>query len=349
MLKTKLKFHIKLVIAVILTLGLSISLQSILAQWQAPTAGPPGGNIKTPINTGIITQDKSGSLGVGGDLTVLGNIYGDKLTINSPWRGIKMIDSGPGGHRYDFIVGAISSNPGRFGIYDDTASAYRFNIDSNGNVGIGTTNPNANLKLDVEGRIGATEYCDEDGNNCVDASTGLGGGGTGQIECATVRRYENNSTATSLVDYTTGFTAPLSEIYIDDDTTPSTIPSWAANDNFYGFQCNESNDWIITGCAHAQSGGSGDSDVFMDNNGCYAGRNDGDQNRNSLDMRCCRVVGGGGGASIDTGNCQNLSTGIDTNTWTDCPAGYVITGFMAGYGHSSDYNQDHKIRCCKLQ
>lgn len=45
----------------------------------------------------------------------------------------------------------------------------------NGNVGIGTTANSADLKLDVEGKVGATQYCDANGANCV-ASGGLGGG-----------------------------------------------------------------------------------------------------------------------------------------------------------------------------
>lgn len=35
-----------------------------------------------------------------------------------------------------------------------------------GNVGIGTASPSAGLKLDVEGKVGATEYCNKDGVNC---------------------------------------------------------------------------------------------------------------------------------------------------------------------------------------
>ena len=39
-------------------------------------------------------------------------------------------------------------------------------VNSGGNVGIGTTRPSSGLKLDVEGKVGATAYCDQNGNNC---------------------------------------------------------------------------------------------------------------------------------------------------------------------------------------
>ena len=35
-----------------------------------------------------------------------------------------------------------------------------------GKLGIGTSTTSADLMLDVEGKVGATEYCDQDGNNC---------------------------------------------------------------------------------------------------------------------------------------------------------------------------------------
>ena len=44
-----------------------------------------------------------------------------------------------------------------------------------GSVGIGTATPSSGLKLDVDGAVGATEYCDENGENCVE-SGGLEGG-----------------------------------------------------------------------------------------------------------------------------------------------------------------------------
>ncbi len=43
---------------------------------------------------------------------------------------------------------------------------------TSGNVGVGTDSVSSGLKLDVEGKVGATEYCDENGANCAGANTG---------------------------------------------------------------------------------------------------------------------------------------------------------------------------------
>ena len=55
---------------------------------------------------------------------------------------------------------------GRQTIHDDTKDALISMYD--GNVGIGTTDPS--VTLDVEGQVGATEYCDQDGDNCFSPS-----------------------------------------------------------------------------------------------------------------------------------------------------------------------------------
>jgi len=47
-----------------------------------------------------------------------------------------------------------------------TDTPERMVINSNGNVGIWDINPDTWLRLDVEWPIWATEYCDENGNNC---------------------------------------------------------------------------------------------------------------------------------------------------------------------------------------
>lgn len=63
-----------------------------------------------------------------------------------------------------------------------TRGSSRLFIDNSGDVGVGTTNPSAGLKLDVEGRIGATEYCDKDGESCT-AAADIGGGGGAHVTC----------------------------------------------------------------------------------------------------------------------------------------------------------------------
>lgn len=43
-------------------------------------------------------------------------------------------------------------------------------LHKDGPVGIGTVNPSSGLTLDVEGKVGATDYCDENGENCFTTS-----------------------------------------------------------------------------------------------------------------------------------------------------------------------------------
>ena len=56
------KFSLLLIFSIILTLGLSISLGSLLAAWTAPASTPPEGNIAAPINTSTTGQAKQGGL-----------------------------------------------------------------------------------------------------------------------------------------------------------------------------------------------------------------------------------------------------------------------------------------------
>ena len=48
-------------------------------------------------------------------------------------------------------------------------------FDNSNTVGFGDSSPDGTLKVDIEGKVGATEYCDEDGNNCFDPVI-MGGG-----------------------------------------------------------------------------------------------------------------------------------------------------------------------------
>lgn len=64
----------------------------------------------------------------------------------------------------------------------DGASVPEFVIKSNGSIGMGDASPDSGtggqLKLDVEGNVGASAYCDASGNNCFTA----GGGGATTID-----------------------------------------------------------------------------------------------------------------------------------------------------------------------
>jgi hypothetical protein len=64
------------VFAILLTFGLSISLQSLLAAWTSPTAAPPNNNTDAPVNVGAATQTKSGTLNLGGNINVIGLMKG---------------------------------------------------------------------------------------------------------------------------------------------------------------------------------------------------------------------------------------------------------------------------------
>lgn len=71
--KIKLVFY--LTITIILTLGLSISFQALLAAWTPPTASPPLDNTAKPINEGTDGQKKQGSFGTMGNLIAGSRFY----------------------------------------------------------------------------------------------------------------------------------------------------------------------------------------------------------------------------------------------------------------------------------
>ena len=114
------------------------------------------------------------------------------------WDGNEWVDIGAGGAEG---TGIWSDSPdGNFIEYDDnalggmrvgrvsgqSAPATDWLLDSTNSVvfttankvGIGTSTINGSLALDVEGAIGATQYCDQDGDNCfTHADVSAGGGG----------------------------------------------------------------------------------------------------------------------------------------------------------------------------
>ena len=152
-------------ISIILVLGLSISFQSLLAAWTAPTANPPtcaAGNpgCDAPINVGSATQSKIGNFGVtgtfavGDNMAAAGSLFNLTQTINPHFyinanKGIQLRLDADNNDAATFQV----NNGGNGTIFTLDESG---NLTVSGNVGIGTTNPGTNRLEVVGGPIKAT-------------------------------------------------------------------------------------------------------------------------------------------------------------------------------------------------
>ena len=120
------------------------------------------------IKTGNSVYYNLGNVGIGTNNPICELDVAGTVRIQNGWRGLKIEGSGTEPHRYDFIAGDLGNDPahkGGFGIYDDTAGKYRFAISHDGNIGIGTINPQ--YKLDVRGeahfckvRVSTQGFCD---------------------------------------------------------------------------------------------------------------------------------------------------------------------------------------------
>jgi len=169
-----------LVIAVIISIGLSISIQSLLAAWTAPTAVPPSNNIDEPVNVGSQTQVKSGVFGVTNDFYAggvntffvdglgTGNVgigTGNptkKLQVYKSSDNTVLFEAGSGYSEFGLKSGATTWYQGTgwatagadsFYLQKSGQSVPWMVMNASGNVGIGTTNPSA--KLFIQGNPGS--------------------------------------------------------------------------------------------------------------------------------------------------------------------------------------------------
>lgn len=101
-------------------------------------------------NVGIGTTSPANKLDVQGAGTISGRVY----SSDSDARQI-LEAAGTGGRGWFLQTGNNASGlNGRFRIWDNTASAERFAIASNGNVGMGTNNPTQKLHISGSGAVG---------------------------------------------------------------------------------------------------------------------------------------------------------------------------------------------------
>ena len=171
------KKFIVFILAIILTFGLSISLQSLLADWTAPKATPPtckSGDFgcDEPLNVGASPQIKAGALwlntnavspwgllvqngkvGIGTTSpTTKLSIQSDDSTVGNMGFGGSYLDMWfDGGSDSDFFfVNTGDSSNGSTQFRNSSSNSLLY-IKNNGNIVIGTVEPAA--KLDVNGKV----------------------------------------------------------------------------------------------------------------------------------------------------------------------------------------------------
>ncbi|MFH1523069.1 MAG: hypothetical protein ABIE43_04615 [Patescibacteria group bacterium] len=175
MYKNRVKFIYCLSISIILTLGLSVSFQSLIAAWAPPSDTPPSGNVGEPVNESPLLNTKSGPLwlntlgSVATGLYVNGNVgigtaspkYPLDIQTDSSAQSIKIRGRDNGAvdevtiqlvnyednARHGYIAGAS----GKLSLYGGDTQTMTLD---GGNVGIGTTNPNVNMKVEIKGTRG---------------------------------------------------------------------------------------------------------------------------------------------------------------------------------------------------
>jgi hypothetical protein len=145
--------------------------QNALAQWST--------------NGNNINNTNTGNVGVG---TTSPDTNAKLHVFNAPGAGVDIQSANAGGwsrlrlvtgtHAYGWFTGD-STQPdaaNKIGLYDYTAGAFRMMIDSSGNVGIGTTSPNAQLHL--VGASGPANYTMAPAPDALQVTGGVGGNGT---------------------------------------------------------------------------------------------------------------------------------------------------------------------------
>ncbi|MBU0879542.1 hypothetical protein KKH00_01890, partial [Patescibacteria group bacterium] len=138
---------------VLIILGISISFQSILAEWVNPDKIPPDGNLSAPINVSGVAQYKLGKLSIGTseNPSQTLEVRNDVNDVASTSRiRITDINQNP---ELQLQYGNDTDND-HWGIYNNTDNSLniwggdnRLTILQNGNIGIGTTSPTAKLEI----------------------------------------------------------------------------------------------------------------------------------------------------------------------------------------------------------
>jgi|GEM_PF-6032525 len=89
-------------------------------------------------------------------------VFASTTVLAASWSGTGAIKNGS-------VIQASSLKANLDYLYDRSWSRSGNTLSTNKNIGIKDTTPERGLTLDVEGSVGATQYCDQDGANCISA------------------------------------------------------------------------------------------------------------------------------------------------------------------------------------
>jgi hypothetical protein len=194
------KFAFLLIISIVLTFGLTLSFNSLIAAWNPPPAAPPqcpagSPGCSEPLNSGTSTQQKLGSLFMNLMRNENGLVIFGKVGIGTttPNRSVVDVNGASLLHIYststtanaELDIQSVAGTNNHWGIYQDrttqnlmfwnnnaSTTGWAKNVmtistSSYGSVGIGTST-NLTAKLTVNGDIKAYgRICDGEGN-CLD-------------------------------------------------------------------------------------------------------------------------------------------------------------------------------------
>jgi hypothetical protein len=146
---------------------------SVAFNWGTRSYGASGGSSITEW----MRISSSGNLGIGTTNPNRGiHIYGSDAAL-------AIQDSTTGGHEY--VYTNDNAGDGSMGLYDETDAAFRWLVNSSGNVGIGTTTPRGGATLDVNGKLYIATFASSSSTTVCQTSNVLS-------SCTSARRFKEH-------------------------------------------------------------------------------------------------------------------------------------------------------------
>jgi len=90
-------------------------------------------------------------------------IFATGTVMAATWSGTSAIRDGQ-------VISAQTMKDNLDFLYERRWNLINNNLTTTKKVGIGDTTPDSDLRLDVGGKVGANQYCDQNGNNCFTAN-----------------------------------------------------------------------------------------------------------------------------------------------------------------------------------